>query len=130
MPEFSVEARNQIVTDRANMYTSAELRDDTDTVVATYNVTGAFGTASGGEITLSSTITGTASKTHDFDNNPGTLVLLGSGGITETMGAGGPSSGKPAIVQNDLSTPTGEIFDGKEVNLTGLTLVQPNGTAG
>lgn len=130
MPEFNTAARNEIVQHRAEMYDTAELLDDGGTKVADYALSAAsWGSPSGGEISLGSTINGTALQTHDFDANPGTLVLSGStGSITETLSVGGPSSGKEAIVQNDLSTPTGEIFDGKEVNLTGLTLVQPAGS--
>lgn len=131
MPEFNTAARNAIVQHRAEMYDTAELLDGDGTKVADYELDpdASWGSPSGGEISLGSTINGTALQTHDFDANPGTLVLSGStGSITETLSAGGPSSGKEAIVQNDLSSPTGEIFDGKEVNLTGLTLVQPAGS--
>lgn len=126
MSQINAQVANSLADSRAALYDSATLRDSGGVIVATYALgAGAFNAATAGEADLSSTITSTALVDADFDAANGTLTLSGPGSVEEVLTAGGPSSSAEAIVENDLQTSTGEVYETKACNLTSLTLKQP-----
>jgi hypothetical protein len=126
MSQINQTVANNLADSRADLYNSATLRDSSSTIVATYSLgAGAFNAATGGEAQLSGPITSTALVDADFSTVNGTLTLTGPSGEEEVLTAGGPGSGAEAIVENDLQTSTGEVYESKACNLTSLTLKQP-----
>ena len=126
MSQINETTANSLADFRTTLYDSAVLKDSNSVTVATYSVSASlFAAATGGEAALSSTVSSTALADADFDAANGTLTLSGPGGEEEVITAGGPGSNADVTVENDLQSATGEVFEGKACNLTGLTLAQP-----
>lgn len=126
MSTINVAVANALADYRTTLFDTAVLTDSAATVVASYAVSGAsFSAAASGSAALASTLTGTALVDANFDAAMGALTLTGPGSVQEVLTAGGPGSGADVIVENDLTTSTGEVFSGKAVDITALTLSQP-----
>ncbi len=128
MGQFNDAARTAHVAAITAAYTTATLREPGGQEVETYDLTGRW-TAGAAGVRATASVEGIAGLDASFPTDPqaqkGALVLTGAGPEVLTLTAGGPGSGADVIVRNDKAIPDGQVFAGKAVTLTGITLTFP-----